>query len=92
MIRVPVIHSEDITGLDLTGRPVELEFGTFCGRPVSDLSPESLPRSVLSDIERAIIDLGWRAGVRECSITVSRTADKEKKRNETHMKVRLTYA
>lgn len=87
-----IIHSEDITGLDLTGRPAELEFGSFAGQPVSELRPESLPRSALADIERALVDLGWRAGVRECKVTVELVVNKEKRRTETHLKARLTYA
>jgi len=88
--RVPVIHSEDITGLpDLRARPAELEFGTFGGHPVRDIP--SLPRSVLSDLERALVDRGWRWGVRSCTVTITRTLGADKK-PETHLKARLTYA
>jgi len=90
MRQVPVIHSEDITGLpDLSHHPVELEFGTFGRFPVRELP--GLPHSVIIDLERALVDRGWRFGVRACTVTLTRRLGANKK-PETHLKARFTYA
>ena len=84
------ITTEDISGLNVAGRPQELEITSFGNRPIINLSPSAFPRSVLDDIARAIVDKGWASGVRSCEVSVGVSAVNG--RNVTKMKARLTYA
>lgn len=83
------VTSEDIYGLDLTNHPRELEITSFVDLPVAQIPPARFPRETLADIERAIIDRGYRLGVRKCHITVERIAGKHP---TTRMKALLEYA
>jgi hypothetical protein len=89
------VLSEDLSGLpDFTTHPAEVEISTFASRPVSDLAPDAIPRDILNDIARAIVDHGWRYGVRECQITMRREYRTVNGRRVgvTRMVGRMTYA
>ena len=67
------VVSEDLSGLpDFSTHPAEIEISTFASRPVSDLAPDAIPREILADIARAIVDHGWRHGVRSAEVTMRR--------------------
>ncbi len=83
------ITTEDVTGLDLTSHPAEVEITTFARRPVSSLAPGAIPREILRDIERAIADRGYRFGVQSVTVQMIRDA---KPPHRTRMRARITYA
>ena len=80
------ITTEDISGADFSRHPAEMEITTFGARAVSDLAVNVIPRESLNDIARAIVDQGWRYGVRSAEIHMTRDG------RTTRMKVGLTYA
>ena len=89
------VLSEDLSGLpDFTSRPAEVEISTFASRPVSDLAPDAIPSEILRDIGSAIIDRGWRSGVRSCEVALHRDYRTVNGRRigVTRMIGRLTYA
>lgn len=81
------VTSEDVTGIRFEGHPAEVDFTTFAGRSVATLPPRAIPELILRDIERAVIDKGYRHGVRSATVTIIRGADKR-----THLRARITYA
>jgi hypothetical protein len=94
MRRVPRITSEDLTGCDFTGSPAEIPIITYMGREIADLAPDCFHQETLNDIARAIIDHGWRSGVRACEIQVRRDyrTIAGRRVGRTRMVGRLTYA
>lgn len=67
------VTSEDLQDLpDLSVHPAEIPIATFCGKEIADLAPDAIHRETLNDIARAIVDRGWRYGVRACEITIHR--------------------
>jgi hypothetical protein len=88
------VVSEDLSGLpDFSTRPSEVEISTFANRSVSDLAPDSIPREILMDIARALVDHGWRHGVRGAEVTMRRDYITKGGRRVgvTRMVGRLTY-
>ena len=79
------VLSEDVSGVDLSQHPAEIDITTFARRPVSEIPPSSFARDTLDDIARAIVDQGWRWGVRWAEVTVSRNP------KGTRMKAKLSY-
>ena len=88
MTRVRVL-TEDISDLNLTGHPQEIDITSFGSRPVSEIPPAAFAPITIADIERAIVDKGWHSGVRTCTVTVTRI--EEGNRAFTRMKARLMY-
>ena len=80
------ITSEDVTVPDLSTHPAIVDVSSFLGHPVQGFSRRAFPEDVLADIERAIVDKGWRFGVRSCSLTVEHTP-----RGGTRVQARLSY-
>lgn len=87
------VTTEDVTGLSFDGHPAEVEIGSFGARPVSDLAPDAIPREILNDIARAIVDRGFRHGVRTCEVQLTRSYRTVNGRRvgATRMVGRLTY-
>ena len=57
--------------------------------PVAQIAPARFPRETIADIERAIVDRGYRYGARKCRITVERVLSA--KRPTTRMKASIEY-
>jgi hypothetical protein len=58
----PPITSEDLLGLDFSGRPAELPIVTLYGHP-SAAFLHSITHAMKAAIERAVCDLGFHYGV-----------------------------
>ena len=84
------VTSEDLYGMDFTSRPREIEITSFVDLPVAQIAPARFPRETIADIERAIVDRGYRYGARKCRITVERVLSA--KRPTTRMKASIEYA
>lgn len=67
--RSPVC-TEDVIGIPWAERPHRLLINTFRGRAVSQLRPISITRPALGELERAILDQGWRYGVKRVAVTL----------------------
>lgn len=80
------VTSEDVVGINFLSHPAEVDFTTFAGRSVATLPPRAIPELILRDIEHALVDRGWRHGVRSATVTIVRGADKR-----THLRARITY-
>jgi len=92
-IKLRRITSEDLSGCDFTGSPAEIPITTYMGREIADLAPDYFHQETLNDIARAIIDRGWRSGVRACEIQVRRDYRTVNGRRvgKTRMVGRITY-
>ena len=88
-MKLPRITSEDIFGMDLSTHPREIEITSFVDLPVAQIAPARFPRETIADIERAIVDRGYRYGARKCRITVERVLSA--KRPTTRMKASIEY-
>jgi hypothetical protein len=58
------------------GMPSEIEVATFDGRIVNEMSPMEFPRSIIEDIEEAIVAAGCHSGLIGAKVTVSRSVDR----------------
>ena len=88
------VASEDLDGLSFDAHPAEIPITTFMGREIADLAPDAIHRETLNDIARAIVDRGWRYGVRTCEITVHRDyrTVNGRRTGRTRMTGKVTYA
>jgi formylmethanofuran dehydrogenase subunit A len=88
-VRVHIV-CKDVTEGPQTMRPEEIEVVTADGRIVNDMDLNDFPRSIIEDIEEAIIAAGFRSGVIGAKVTVSRTTDRGK--GITVVRARLRYS
>jgi hypothetical protein len=92
----PRVCSESLENLpDLALKPAEIEISLVGNHPVSEIPASAIPRYFLNDIARALVDRGWRYGVRGADVRVSREYHRARDGRPvgaTRVKARLTYA
>lgn len=88
-VRVHIV-CKDVTEGPQTMRPEEIEVCTVDGRLVNDMGPRDFPRSIIEDIEAAILQAGFRAGVIGARVSVERTTDRGK--GITVVRAKLRYS
>jgi hypothetical protein len=71
------------------GMPTEIEVATADGRLVNEMNPHDFPRSIIEDIEEAIVIAGCRSGVIGAKVTVSRVI--ERGHGITRVRAKLRY-
>jgi len=88
-VKVHIVCKDVTEGKHPSGMPQEIEVCTFDGRLVNDMSTLEFPRSIREDIEEAVVIAGYRSGVREAKISVSRVV--EGGQGMTQVRARLVY-
>jgi len=68
-----MILTEDVVGLDLKNRPETIRIDTLLGRPTARIRLDMLPRHTFRQIEQAIIDQGYRLGIRGARAEIRET-------------------
>jgi len=86
-VRVHIV-CKDVTEGPPTLHPEEIEVATFDGRIVNDMDPREFPRSIVEDIEHAIVVAGYRSGVIGAKVSVSRVVEKGQGRTVVRAKLR----